>query len=94
MLERDGSNEPLRVGGSTQKEERKKPHNFAQRKMTYQQPTPELMDDSLLNMPDDLEQLDQILESLSIEIQSFGLPDCGNLRSTKRKDVKMRIKCF
>lgn len=68
MLERDGSIEPLRVGGTTQKEERKKPHNFAQRKMTYQQPTPELMDDSLLNMPDDLEQLDQILESLSIEI--------------------------
>ena len=67
MLERDGSNEPLRVGGTTQKEERKT-HNFAQRKMTYQQPTPELMDDSLLNMPDDLEQLDQILESLSIEI--------------------------
>jgi hypothetical protein len=23
---------------------------------------------------------------------SLGFPDCGNLRSTKRKDVKMRVR--
>jgi len=42
----------------------------------------------------DLEQLDQILEQLSFDIQAMGLPDCGNLRSTKRKDVKLRVKCL
>ena len=96
MLERDNSNEALRIlGGSTRKEERKKPTGFNQRKMTYQQPIPELqMEDSFQTMPDDLEQMDQILETLSIEIQALGFPDCGNLRSTKRKDVKLRIKCF
>ena len=39
-------------------------------------------------LPQDLEQLDSILEQLSIEIQACGFPDCGNLRSTKRKDVR------
>ena len=24
-----------------------------------------------------------------MDLQSFGFPDCGNLRSTKKKDVKM-----
>ena len=42
----------------------------------------------------DLDQLDRILEQLSIELISCGVPDCGNLRSTKRKDVRMRIKCI
>ena len=58
MLERDNSNEALRLGGSSRKEERKK--GFNQRKMTYQQPLPELqqMEDSFQTMPDDLEQMD------------------------------------
>ena len=95
MLERDDSTEGLRVAATTKKEEKKKT-GFNHRKMTYQQPNGEFlseMDDSQ-NVPDDLEQLDQILENLSIEIQSCGFPDCGNLRSTKRKDVHKRIKCF
>ena len=25
---------------------------------------------------------------------SSGFPDCGNLRSTKKKDVKQRIRCI
>ena len=29
-----------------------------------------------------------------MDLQSFGFPECGNLRSTKKKDVKMRIKSF
>ena len=41
-----------------------------------------------------LEQLDQVIEQLSMKIQSSGFPDSGNLRSTKRKDVKQRIKCI
>ena len=45
-------------------------------------------------LPQDLEQLDNILEQLSIEIQACGFPDCGNLRSTKRKDVRQRVKCL
>jgi hypothetical protein len=36
MLERDNSNEGLRIGGTAKKEEKKKPTGFAQRKMTYQ----------------------------------------------------------
>lgn len=42
----------------------------------------------------DMEQLDQELEDLSINVEAFGFPDCGNLRSTKRKDVRQRIKCL
>lgn len=42
----------------------------------------------------DLEELDEILENLQIELQSCGFPDCGNLRSTKRKDVRSRINCL
>lgn len=34
------------------------------------------------------------MEELQINIVAFGFPDCGNLRSTKRKDIKMRIKCM
>lgn len=43
---------------------------------------------------DDLEQMDRLIEQISLDLQSFGFPDCGNLRSTKKKDVKMRIKSF
>jgi len=43
---------------------------------------------------DDLEMIDKVCTSLSAELQSFGFPDCGNLRSTKKKDVKMRIKAY
>lgn len=25
---------------------------------------------------------------------TFGFPDCGNLRSTKKKDLRQRIKCM
>ena len=45
-------------------------------------------------LPQDLEELDNVLERLSIEIQACGFPDCGNLRSTKRKDVRQRVKCL
>ena len=90
MLERDESpSVSLRIGGSSKKEEKKKA-GF-NRKMTQQPFHEENFDESNLNdsqTPDDLEQLDQILNSLSEELQSFGFPDCGNLRSTKRKDVR------
>lgn len=33
-------------------------------------------------------------EQLSNELMASGFPECGNLRSTKRKDVKQRIKCI
>jgi hypothetical protein len=49
---------------------------------------------SVANGGGDLEMLDQELEELQITIESFGFPDCGNLRSTKKKDVRMRMKCF
>ena len=42
----------------------------------------------------DLEMLDNELEELQIMIESFGFPDCGNLRSTKKKDVRLRMKCL
>lgn len=38
--------------------------------------------------------IDQVSELLSMNCQSYGLPDFGNLRSTKRKDVRARIKCI
>lgn len=38
--------------------------------------------------------MDRLIEEISLELQSFGFPDCGNLRSTKKKDVKMRIKAY
>ena len=43
---------------------------------------------------DDIEQMDRTIEQIAMELQTFGFPDCGNLRSTKKKDVKMRIKTF
>jgi len=41
-----------------------------------------------------IEQIDQIQELLSMNLQSYGFPDCGNLRSTKRKDVRCRLNCI
>lgn len=29
-----------------------------------------------------------------MNLQSYGFPDCGNLRSTKRKDVRSRLNCI
>ena len=29
-----------------------------------------------------------------MNLSQMSLPDCGNLRSTKRKDVKQRIACI
>lgn len=41
-----------------------------------------------------VEQFDQIQELLQMNLAQNNLPDCGNLRSTKRKDVRQRIKCL
>lgn len=38
--------------------------------------------------------MDRLIEQISMDLQSFGFPDCGNLRSTKKKDVKMRIRAY
>ena len=35
-----------------------------------------------------VEQFDQIQELLQMNLAQNNLPDCGNLRSTKRKDVR------
>ena len=41
-----------------------------------------------------IDKIDQLQELLGIDLASYGFPDCGNLRSTKKKDVKMRLICF
>jgi hypothetical protein len=41
-----------------------------------------------------VEQIDQVQELLSLNLSTYGLPDCGNLRSTKRKDVRLRVACI
>lgn len=41
-----------------------------------------------------LEQIDQAQELLSMNLQTHGFPDCGNLRSTKRRDVRLRLNCL
>ena len=41
-----------------------------------------------------IEHLDQIQELIQMNCVSYGFPDPGNLRSTKRKDVKARIQCL
>ena len=35
-----------------------------------------------------------IVEKIRIHIASFGFPDPGNIRSSKKKDVKLTLKCF
>ena len=53
------------------------------------------MDDQSMDRGNtDLEMLDKEIENLSINIEAFGFPECGNLRSTTKKDVKLRIRCF
>jgi hypothetical protein len=36
--------------------------------------------------------MDNAIEKVKINIISYGFPDPGNLRSSKKKDVRMRIK--
>lgn len=38
-----------------------------------------------------IEEIDQVNEVLNNNLGTYGFPECGNLRSTKRKDVKQRI---
>ena len=38
--------------------------------------------------------IDQAITKLKFHLLSFGFPDPGNLRSHKKKDVKLRIKCY
>ena len=41
-----------------------------------------------------IEQIDQIQELLAMNLKTYGFPDCGNLRSTKKKDVRQRLACI
>ncbi len=41
-----------------------------------------------------VEAIDQMQELLQLNLKQNDLPECGNLRSTKRKDVMQRIKCI
>ena len=52
------------------------------------------LNDDISQITDNLEHIDKEIEDLCINIEAFGFPDCGNLRSTTRKDIKLRIKCF
>jgi len=40
------------------------------------------------------DEFEAVSEELSFNLHALRLPECGNLRSTKRKDVKQRIKCI
>lgn len=49
-----------------------------------------LQDSNLANV----DQIDQIQDLLNINLANYGFGECGNLRSTKRKDVRLRIQCI
>jgi hypothetical protein len=38
--------------------------------------------------------IDKAIAKLKFHLMSFGFPDCGNLRSQKKKDLRLRIKCI
>ena len=40
------------------------------------------------------DEMDMAIEKLKTHILTNGFPDPGNLRSSKKKDVRMRIKCI
>jgi len=40
------------------------------------------------------DELDQIIEKIAFHVVSFGFPHPGNLRSSKKKDTKLRLKCI
>ena len=42
----------------------------------------------------DTETIDQMNDLLNMNLLAVGLPECGNIRSTKRKDVRARIMCL
>jgi hypothetical protein len=40
------------------------------------------------------DELDNAIQKLRFHVSSFGFPDFGGLRSSKKKDVRQRIKCM
>lgn len=38
--------------------------------------------------------MERAIKKLKFHLGTFGFPEPGNLRSSKRKEVKLRIKCF
>ena len=40
------------------------------------------------------DEMDIAIEELTTQLQLCNLPNPGNLRSSKRKDVKMRVRCI
>jgi hypothetical protein len=48
-------------------------------------------DEGLGDQPD---MIEKALNKLKFHLMTFGLPDCGNMRSIKKKDLRLRIKCM
>ena len=46
------------------------------------------------NSKKDVDQLEQALDKIKYHIISYGFPDPGNIRSSKRKDTRQRLKTF
>ena len=40
------------------------------------------------------EEIDILIEKIADNILALGFPNPGNIKSSKKKDVKQRIKCF
>ena len=45
-------------------------------------------------MAEEEDQLIKACNKLKFHVASFGDPDPGNLRTSKKKDVKLRLKCI
>ena len=43
---------------------------------------------------EDIAEIDNANEFISIQLSKMKMPDCGNLRSTKRKEVLKRVNCL
>jgi hypothetical protein len=77
-------------------------HNYREDDQTMKSPfTKQKIDmylvpaDTNNHSPDDNE--DQLLTAcnrVKFQVESFNFPDCGNLRTNKKKDVRLRLKCI
>lgn len=100
MLEKENDLEKLeeslmqKRSSEQQKLRKQKTHAVGRKNVDISLDMPNDEISQITDKTQDLEQLDKEIEDLSINIEAFGFPDCGNLRSTTRKDIKMRMRCL
>ena len=66
--------------------------NLRMNKKIAKQLTEPIQEEEMPNEEDDA--IDRAIKKVKFHIMTFGYPDPGNLKSSKRKEIKLRIKCM